>query len=175
MKQSRPLTLLLTCLETALTMSDCEWLPTIDEIGDESWDSWIPGSGSSQPSPGFKTFQVLQDKTNSINMNPGLQFGHRLLRISVWVLGLYRGNLTAIFEVSPTELMWCLGPFLRWDSRCAVTQDFPVLLILVVGQNPIWWCILCCSYFSFLFIFVYWKQARQLSSKYWYYLFVYNE
>ena len=29
--------------------------------------------------------EVLQDKTNSINMKPGLQFGHRLMMISVYI------------------------------------------------------------------------------------------
>ena len=29
--------------------------------------------------------EVLQDKTNSINMKPGLQFGHRLMTISVYI------------------------------------------------------------------------------------------
>ena len=34
---------------------------------------------------------------------------------------------TPIFEVSPMERMCCLGPFPSWDSRCAVTRDFPEL------------------------------------------------
>ena len=36
MKQSRPLTLLLTCLDTALAVSDYVLCGTIDEIGDGS-------------------------------------------------------------------------------------------------------------------------------------------
>ena len=38
--------------------------------------------------PGLTTFQVSGDKTDSINMKPELQFGHRLMTILVCILGL---------------------------------------------------------------------------------------
>ena len=35
---------------------------------------------------------------------------------------------TAIFEVSPVERTCYLEPFPNWDSRCAVTWNFPALI-----------------------------------------------
>lgn len=35
------------------------------------------------------------------------------------------------------EPMSCFGPFPDWDSGRAVIRDFPVLLSLDAGQNPI--------------------------------------
>ena len=37
-----------------------------------------PGEGLANQAPGLTTFQVLHNKTNSINMKPEPQFGHRL-------------------------------------------------------------------------------------------------
>ena len=79
-KQSRPFTLPLTCLNTALTVSAltarCEGKTcgTIDKIGDKSWNFWVLGVGVVNQAPGLTTFQVLQDKTNSINKKPEMQF-----------------------------------------------------------------------------------------------------
>ena len=52
-------------------------------MGEEFWDFWAPGGGLANQAPDLTTFQVLQDKTKSINMKSGLQFGHRLMMISV--------------------------------------------------------------------------------------------
>ena len=40
-----------------------------DRMGEEFWDCWAPGGGLANQAPGLTTFQVSQDKTNSINMN----------------------------------------------------------------------------------------------------------
>ena len=49
------------------------------------------GGGLVNQVPGLTTVQVVQDKTNSINMNPSLQFAHRLMMISICILGLIVG------------------------------------------------------------------------------------
>ena len=46
------------------------------------------GGGLANQALGLTTFQVLQDKTNSINVKPELQLAHRLMMISVCILGL---------------------------------------------------------------------------------------
>ena len=145
---------------------DCEWPgvsaccecktgSAIDKMGGESWDGWAPGGGLANQAPGVTTFQVVQDKTNSINVNPGLHFAHRLVMISLCILGLIVELWTAIFEVSHTDQTCCLGPFPKWDSRCAVTWDFPALFKsacwLQFGDVSSAIC------FSFLLMVVYWK------------------
>ena len=63
---------------------------------------------------------------------------------------------TAFFEVSPTSKQTA-----AWDLFPTRTLDMlwhrisPCCLSLDVGQNPIWWCILCSFYFSFLLMLVY--------------------
>ena len=84
--------------------------------------------GPANRTPGLATFRVLQDKTNSFNIEPGLQFGHRLAKLSVCIPpGIINQTRNAKFEVSPNEQKLCLGPFPHWDSRCAVSWDLPVL------------------------------------------------
>ena len=105
--------------------------------------------------PGLTTFQVLQNKANSIKMKPELLLAHRPTRISVCMLGLSAGTQTAILEVSPEEGTCCLGPFPTGKSL-----DFPAWLRWDVGQNPLWRGVLCCFYLSFLVMLVYLKFAR---------------
>ena len=38
-----------------------------------------PGGGLADQDPGLTVFQVIQEKANSINMKPELQFGNRLV------------------------------------------------------------------------------------------------
>ena len=64
-KQNRPLTLLLTCLDTTLTVSwlwvtaccECKTSSTMDKMGKESWDRWAPRGTP----PALATLQVLYD------------------------------------------------------------------------------------------------------------------
>ena len=86
------------CLDTALTVSaltacsECKTCGTADKIMDKSWNCWAPEVGLADQAPGLTAFH-LQDKTNSINMKPELQFAHRLMKASVSVLGLSAGTL----------------------------------------------------------------------------------
>ena len=75
---------------------------------------------------GLATFQVLQDKTNSIHRKLGLQFGHRLTMISVCVHpGIISRNAELQSLTShPRSGHTAWDPFPNRDSRCAVTQDF---------------------------------------------------
>ena len=75
---------------------------------------------------GLATFQVLQDKTHSLNRKPGLQFGHRLMMISVCVHpGIISRNAELPSLTShPRSGHTAWDPFPIRDSRCAVTQDF---------------------------------------------------
>ena len=62
-------------------------------------------------------------------MKPELEFAHRLMMSILFASWDYKREAqTAIFEVSPTEQILCLGPFPNWDSRCAVTWNFPALI-----------------------------------------------
>ena len=72
--------------------------------------------------PGLTTFQVLQDKQMALTKSQRCNL-LRLMMISVCIWEPQK----AIFEVSHTELMSCLGPFPKWDSRCAMAGDFPAL------------------------------------------------
>ena len=91
---------------------DCEWLSVTaccdykTKMGEKSWDCWGSWRGSGQPSPRLNYIPSFTQQNK--------QHQHE--------------TRAAIFEVSPTELTCCLGPFPSWDSRCAVTQDFPALI-----------------------------------------------
>ena len=142
------MTLLLTYLGTALTGSDhygCKTCSPIDKMGEESWDSWDPGGGLANQAPGFATFQVFHGKANSIILKPGLQFGPRLMNVSVWVCpGIISRNQDSLWSLTHrAERRYCLGPFPSWDSRCPWHGTSQRCLSLEVGQNPICWCILC--------------------------------
>ena len=109
----------------------------------------------------FKTYVIYMKKINTI---PELQFCSQTDDDGLRPGNCEREPQTATFEVSSTEQTCCLEPFPSWNSRCAVSRDFPALChgtsqhCLSVSQSPIWWwCILCCSYFSFLLVLVYWK------------------
>ena len=109
---------------------------------------------------------VLQDKTNSINRKPGLQFGHRLLIASVCVCPEIIGGNPEVQSLKSYSWNRCAD----WDSLSTGTlvvlwhRTSQHWLSLDAGQNPIWWCILCSI--SFCFKLIIW---------YLYYLFVYNE
>ena len=158
-KQSRPLTLVLTCLDTALTDSDCEWLPAVSarfatpwiRWGRNLWDCWDTEGGLANQALDLATFQVLQDKTNSINVKPGLQFGYILMKISVCVPPgiINRDPWTAVFEISPMDPTHCLGPFPIWDSGCSVIWDFPVLFKSECWTKP------SLMMYSLLFLFLF--------------------
>ena len=145
---------------------ECKTFSTIDKMGEEFWDSWAPGGGLASQDPGLTTFQVSQDKINSINRKPELQFAHRLMALLVCGLGFTSSNpkLQSLeSHPSPMKRTCSLGPFPNWDSRCAVTRDFRKLFksgCWEKKKNPIWWCILCSLFFSFLLILSYWKQAK---------------
>ena len=151
-------------------------------MGEESWDCWAPGWGLANQAPGVATFQVLQDKTNSINIKPGLQFSHRLMMISVCLhpgiisrdpdikpglqfshrlmmisVCLHPGIISRdpVFEVSPTKLPWETFPIGNPDVLWLGTSQH--CLSLDIGQKTTWWCSLCSFYFSFLLMLVYWK------------------
>ena len=161
-RADRPLTLLLSCLDTALTVSDCLlWAQNLQHY---RWDGgeilWLlsPWRGPGQPSPRLTTFQVLQDKTNSINMKPGLQFGHRLMRLSVCIhSGIINRNLELqSLKSHPQSTLTSWDPFPNWDSRYAVPQDFPALFKSGCWSKPnlVMYSLL---YFSFLLMLVCWK------------------
>ena len=63
----------------------------------------LGGGGLANQVPGLTTFQVVQDKTNSINMNPSLQFAHRLMKISVCILGLIDSELQSLRSHTQTR------------------------------------------------------------------------
>ena len=69
--------------------------------------------------------------------------------------GIINGKLTEISEDSPRSRLLA-GTFSQLGLQVCCDTDFPALSLNVV-QNPIWGCILCCFYFSFLLILVYWK------------------
>ena len=84
------------------------------------------------------------------------------------------GTQAAASAVSPTEPARYLRPFPNWDSRCAVTRDFPARFKSGCWSKPnlVMYSLV---YFSFLLMLVCWKQVRQFSNKYLCYLFVYNK
>ena len=162
-KLSRPLTLLVTCLDTALTVkissTCCEGkiCGPIDKLRDKSWNCWVPEGALANQVLGLTTVQVLHNKTSSIKVKPGLQFAHRLMMISVWVLGLQ-----AEPELQSLKSHLQIGcP--AWDLFPAGTPDVlghgtsQRYLSLDVDQNLVWWRVFCCFYFSFLLMLVYWK------------------
>ena len=57
-------------------------------------------------------------------MKPELQFAHRLIMYSFVFWDYKQEPCISIFEISPMELTYCLGPFSNWDSRCAI-MGFP--------------------------------------------------
>ena len=63
---------------------------------------------------------------------------------------------TAVFEVSPTEQMCYVGHFPNWESRCAVTRDFPALIKSGCWSKPNLGMYLL-LYFFFLLVLVCWK------------------
>ena len=71
---------------------------------------------------GLATFQVLQDKTHSLNRKPGLQFGHKLMMISVRVHpGIISGNSEPqSLKSHPQSRLTSWDPFPNGDSRYAV-------------------------------------------------------
>ena len=111
------------------------------------------------------TFQVLHNKANSINMKPELQIAHRLMMISVVSWDFKQEPPHAIFEVSPKKQTHCLGLFPNWDSRCAVSWDFPALFKSGCWSNPTWLCILCSFYFVFFFCFFFYFYYQYIESK----------
>ena len=85
--------MLLTYLDSALTRRGCDCLPAgsaslLRKMEEASRECRAPGGELANQAPGLATFQVLQDKTNSNDRKPELQFGHRLMMKSVCVLGL---------------------------------------------------------------------------------------
>ena len=75
----------------------------IDKMGEKSWDCWAPG-GPKQ-APGLAKIQVLQDKTNSINMKAGLQFGHRLMVI-ISLLPSWDYSLEGLMAEAEIPILW---------------------------------------------------------------------
>ena len=164
---------------------ECKTCSTLDKLGEESWDcSQDSEGGLANQIPGLSTFPVLLDKTNSINMKPGLQPVHPKGNQS-WI---FTGRNDADAEAEtpilwpPDEKNWliwkdpdagkdwrqeekgttedelthCLGPFPNWDSRCAVTWDFPALIKSGCWSKPNL-VMYPLFYFSFLLMLVYWK------------------
>ena len=60
-------------------------------------------------------------------MKPGLQFGHRLMMLSVCIHpGIINRNLELqSLKSHPQSTLTSWDPFPNWDSRYAVPQDFP--------------------------------------------------
>ena len=127
------MTLLLTYLGTALTGSDrceCKTCSPMDKMGEESWDSWAPGGGLANQAPGLATFQVLQDKTHSINWKPGLQFGHRLMTVSVCVHpGIISRNaeLPSLTSHPQSRVEVLPGTLSQLGLQMSVTWNLPAL------------------------------------------------
>ena len=75
-----------------------------------------------------------------------------------------RGTTWGLFPIGTPD--WCY-------------MGLPSAVQVWMSANPTWWvCIatlLCCFYFSFLLMLVYWNYDRQLSNKYWSCLFVYHK
>ena len=110
---------------------ECKTCSTIDKMGEGFWDCWAPVGvgvgGLASQDPGLTTVQVSQDKINNINMKPELQFGNRLVKLSVCGLEFTNSNpkLQSLKSHSSSMKRTCsLGTFPNWDSRCAVTRDF---------------------------------------------------
>jgi len=108
----------------------------------------IPLGRPSAPAPSIQyraSNQVFHGKANSIILKPGLQFGSRLMNVSVWVCpGIISWNQDSLWSLTHrAERRHCLGPFPSWDSRCLWHGTSQHCLSLEVGQNSIWWCILC--------------------------------
>ena len=145
------MTLLLTLLAlpslgvTGIDCCECKTGSIIDKVGEESWDSWALERGLVNQAPGFAIFQVFHGKANGIILKPSLQFGPRLMNISIWICpGIINQNQDSLWSLAHrAEWRYCLGPFPSWASRCPWHGTSQHYLSLEVGQNPIWWCILC--------------------------------
>ena len=112
------------------TCSECKPWGTgiLDYMGDKCWDCWARGRSLANKDPDLTTFQVLHNKTNSINVKLELQFSLTDLWWYQFVSWDYSWEpQTAIFKVSPMVWTCCQGPFPNWDSRYPVTWDFPAL------------------------------------------------
>ena len=144
---------------------ECKTSSTMDKMGKESWGWWAPGGGLGKQAPDLATLQVLHDKMNSINMKAELQFGHRLM-ISVCncpgivnrspelqSLKSHPWSQYASWHLFLTGTPDVLGP---GTSQCWKLSSLDVDLhpSLDVGQNRMWWCIICSFYFSFLLMLV---------------------
>ena len=98
-RQSKPLTLLLTCLDTALP-TFLRWVQVAWHHrwqGGRSWNCGAPGGGLANHTRGLITFQDLQDKTNGTvkkkkKIKPEPHSALRLMTISVCGLGLKAGT-----------------------------------------------------------------------------------
>ena len=133
-------------LEFQLQRQSFQWTPRTDFLS--NWPVGSPcsprDSQESSPTPQFKsinspalsflyrnvaiglaTFPVLQDKTNSINRKLGLQFGHRLMMISVCIHPgiISRNPELQSLKSHPQSGHTAWDPFPNLDSRCAVTRD----------------------------------------------------
>ena len=137
----------------------CRTFSTLDKMGEESWDCWAPEGGLTNQVPGLTTFQVLQDKTNRINMKLGLQFGHRLMMILVCICPVIINGIPKLQSLKSHPWIryaaWVPFPIGTPDVLCRRTSQS--WLSLNVGQSPIWWRIFCSFYLSFLLMLVYWK------------------
>ena len=116
--------------------------------------NWAPGRGLAKQAPGLTTFQFLHSKINSMNIKPGLQFGHRLMISVCFCPGIISGNpeLQSL-KSHPRSRHTAWDPFQMGLQMCC-NRTFQRWASLNVGQNPIWWCILCCFYFSFVLFFI---------------------
>ena len=114
---------------------------------EKSSGCWALGGGLANQAPDLATFQVLHNKTDSINMKLEPQFGHRLMVISVFnhpgIINrkspITTTNTTANLEISPKEWHASWDPFPIESSDMLWYRTSQRCLSLDVGQNPIWW------------------------------------
>ena len=134
-RQSKPLTLLLTCLDTALP-TFLQWVQVAWHHrweGGRSWNCGAPGGGLANHTRGLITFQDLQDKTNGTvkkkkkKIKPEPQSALRLMTISVCGLGLKAGTPNLPFWSLTHGADTLPGIFSQLGLQTAVTQDFPAL------------------------------------------------
>lgn len=134
-KQSRPLTLLLTCLDTVLTVCliaapiiTSKMNDNIGKIGSGSWNSWSPWGGLANQAWVLTNLPTSKHKTNSIVKIDEVRAAICLQSdddIHLWP-GILSGNpQTCKLEVPPVGWLHCLGPFLNVDSRLLLCQGSP--------------------------------------------------
>ena len=104
-------------------------LHTLDKTREKSQGCWALGGGLASQAPGLATFQVLHDKTNSINMKPGLQFGHRLMISVCFCPGIINRNpeLQSL-KSHPQSRLAAWDPFPTGAPGVLWLRDIPALI-----------------------------------------------